>query len=56
MKRENPQLAELVKRGILERVYTHPSDPSKNRYKMVDPEGVRKALEELGMLEQRKLN
>jgi hypothetical protein len=45
-----------VDRGLLKRVYEHPRDGLKNRYKLIDPEGVRKALEELGMIEPRKLN
>lgn len=55
-KPENPQLKELVERGILERVYTHPRDGLLNRYRLVDPAGTRRALEELGMIEPRKRN
>lgn len=41
-------LEELCARGILERVYTHPSDPTQHRYKLLDVEGTRRALEECG--------
>jgi hypothetical protein len=53
---EDPQLKELVELGILERVSIHPWDGLRNRYRMIDPEGVRKALEELGYIERRKPN
>lgn len=53
---EDQALKRLVEIGILERVYTHPSDGLRNWYRMIDPEGVRQALEELGLIEPRKLN
>lgn len=47
---ENPQLKELVERGLLERVFTHPYDGLLNRYRLIDPDGVGRALKELGLI------
>lgn len=49
MKIEHPAFTRMVELGILQRVYVDPDDPGKNRYRMIDPEGVKKALEELGL-------
>jgi hypothetical protein len=53
---EDPALKEFVRLGILERVYEDPFDGLNNKYRMIDPEGVRRALEELGLIEPRKFN
>ncbi len=50
---EHPAFVRLVELGILERVTVDESDPGKNTYRMPDPEGVRRALEDLGLIPRR---
>lgn len=50
IEREDPGLARLVELGILERVTVDHGDPGNNTYRMSDPEGVRAALEDLGII------
>ncbi len=53
IEKEDPRLAKLVELGILERVAVHPTNPGEYMYRMPDPEGVRRALEDLGLLPRR---